>query len=133
MTARKTSRIIQVALLVAALFAANAILGYSLATESQRAMTEQIQDRMTDLACSAAALLDGDELAVISEADQGSPAYEKALRTLDAFHDNMSVSYIYCLRQVGPKDFEFTVDPADNLGNFGELTVYTEALGQAAA
>ena len=133
MTTRKTSRIIQVAILVALLFAANSVLGYLLVSESQRAMTEQIQGRMTDLACSAAALLDGDELAVISEADQGSPAFKKALRTLGAFQDNVSVSYIYCLRQVGPKDFEFTVDPVDNLGQFGELTVYTEALGQAAA
>ena len=134
MTTRKTSRkiqVIQVTILVALLLGANAFLGYSLVTESQRAMTEQIQGRMIDLACSAAALLDGDALANITEEDKGTPAYDDALDTLSAFQDNVSVSFIYCLRQVGPESFEYTIDPAEDAGEFGELATYTKAKSEA--
>lgn len=132
MTTRKTSRAIQVALIVALLFGANAYLGYALATESERAITEQIQGRMIDLASSAAALLDGDSLATFTENDIDTPAYRKALNTLHAFQDNVHVAFIYCVRQTGPDSFVLTVDPADDPGEFGEPITYTDALGQAA-
>jgi len=132
MKTRGSVRTIQIIVLVVVLLGANAFLGHSLATESKRALTEQIQSRMLDLACSAAALLDGDSLAKITAEDKGTPPYDQALNTLRAFQDNVDISYVYCVRQIGPESFVFTVDPADDPGEFGEQVVYTEALDRAA-
>ena len=80
---------VRIALLVALLVAANIFLGFTLARESQNALATQVQSRMTDLACTAAALLNGDELATLKAEDINTPAYQKALATLDAFDDNV--------------------------------------------
>ncbi len=132
MTERKTHRAVQIIALIAVLLAVNAFLGFSLAQESERAITDQIRARMTDLACSAAALLDGDVLATITPEDQGTPKYESAMKTLHAFSNNVDIAFIYCVRKVGDKEFEITIDPADEPAGFGELTTYTAALDTAA-
>ena len=128
----KSGKAIQVIVLVAILLGANAFLGYSLAQESERAMAEQAQGRMLDLASSAAALLDGDVLGAFTAEDQGSPEYQRAKDTLSAFQENTDVKFVYCMRKVGDQSFEFTIDPApDNPAAFGEAVNYTEALGKA--
>ena len=131
MAARKTSRVIQIIALVVVLVAANSFLGFSIAQEAKRAITDQIQGRMLDLASSAAALLDGDSLGKLKAEDAGTPEYERALDTLRAFQDNVDVSYVYGVRKVGDKKFVFTVDPADDPGEFGEEVACTDALERA--
>lgn len=134
MAKREIKNIVRIIVLVVILLAANAFLGYSLAKESEHALTEQIQARMLDVACSAAELLDGDSLETLKAEDAGTPAYEQAMSTLRAFQDNVNLSYIYCVREVGEKSFVFTVDPTvGDPADFGEPVEYTEALGSAAA
>ena len=111
----------------------NTGLGIMLAAHSERALTEQMQHRMMDIAASAAALLDGDALESITEADEMTPAYQQALSDLRLFQDNVELSYIYCVREVGDRQFEFTIDPTvADPAEFGESATYTEALGKAA-
>ena len=133
MEKRKARTTIYVIALVAVLVVANAFLGYSLAQESERAMTEQIQARMVDTARIAADLLDGDSLESLTAEDAGTPAYEQVMKTLSSFQEGAELSYVYCLRQVGDKSFEFTIDSSvDNPAEFGEPVVYTDALARAA-
>ncbi len=129
---QKPIRIFQVIVLVTVLVAANAFLGYSLAKEAQRAMTEQIQSRMLDLARSSAALLDGDRIETITAADMSIPAYKQAYKTLEAFQDNMDVTYIYLIRNNGGESYQYIVDPADDPAEYGEAPVYTKAMSDAA-
>ena len=131
MSTSRPSRTVQVILLVAVLLGANAFLGYSLAQEAERAMTDQIQARMMDLACSAAALLDGDSIETITAADKGIPAYKQAYDTLEKFQDNVDVTYIYLMRNNGNGTFGYIVDPSGDPADFGELSVNTEALRNA--
>ena len=132
MTRQSKTMNVRIALLVALLVAANIFLGFTLARESQNALATQVHSRMTDLACTAAALLNGDELATLKAEDINTPAYQKALATLDAFDDNVDVSYIYCVRERPDGTFEFTIDPTpDAPAYFGEDVVRTDALVEA--
>ena len=88
---------------------------------------------MLDIAHSAATLLNGDELAGLTAADEDTPAYQQAMGTLRAFQESVELSYIYCVRQAGDDEFEFTVDPTvDDPAAFGEPVEFTYALGKAA-
>ena len=95
MATRTTHRIIQVVVLVVLLLAANAFLGYSIAQESERAITDQIRSRMTDLACSAASLLDGDSVKEIDGAKLSNAAYAKAYGTLGTFQNNTDITFCF--------------------------------------
>ncbi len=110
------------------LLGVNAALGIALTRQSASAMRAQIEMRMLDVAKSAAALLDGDALARLSERDAGTPAYEQGLATLRAFQDEVELAFIYCVRDMGDGTFSFTLDPADDPGGFGEPVPCTDAL-----
>lgn len=127
---RRTGRSIQVAILVTVLLAANTFLGFSLAQESERALSEQIRSRMMDLACSAAAQLDGDSLGTISGPDANNPAYSQAMETLRAYQNNVDIAYVYFLRK-SESNYVYIVDPADNPADYGEAAVRTDALEHA--
>ncbi|MBO7674976.1 MAG: EAL domain-containing protein [Atopobiaceae bacterium] len=115
------------------LFLTSMVLAIAFSSWAERAITEQIKLRMLDTARSAATLLDGDELAGLTENDGDTPAYQKALGTLRAFQDSVELSYIYCMRQTGKESFEFTVDPTlEDPAAFGEPAVCTDALTTAA-
>ena len=72
----------------------NVIFGYVLSTVAAKAMRTQINERMLDISNTAAAMLNGDELARITADDYGSPEYENVMKTLTYFQDNIELEYI---------------------------------------
>ena len=110
----------------------NVVFGFVLSTVAARAMRTQINERMLDISNTAAAMLNGDELAKIDADDYGSPEYESVMKTLTYFQDNIELEYIYCIIQVSEKEFVFGVDPTiEDPGEFGAPIVYTDALYNA--
>ena len=110
----------------------NVIFGFVLSRVAINALRTQINERMLDISNTAAAMLNGDELARIQADDYGSPEYENVMKTLTYFQDNIELSYIYCIIQVSEKEFVFGVDPTiEDPGEFGSPIVYTDALYNA--
>ena len=70
--------------MVLLLFSASVFLVFTLANSSERALTEQLRARMSDIAASAASLLDGDEIGGLTADDTDKPEYQRALKTLSA-------------------------------------------------
>lgn len=110
----------------------NLTLGVFLIRLSQEALITQIEGRMLDVSNTAADMLDGDELKNLKKEDKGTKEYQKVIDTLSGFWSNIQLKYIYCIQQVGEKEFAFSVDPTTpDPGEFGEPVVYTDALYEA--
>ena len=110
----------------------NLIFGYVLIKVSSEAIRTQIDQRMQDISNTAAAMLNGDDLAKMTADDHDSPEYQRVMDTLTYFQDNIELEYIYCIKQVGEREFVFGVDPTvEDPGEFGAPIVYTEALYNA--
>ncbi|MBR3458969.1 MAG: hypothetical protein IKH16_12580, partial [Selenomonadaceae bacterium] len=121
-----------IALVLAILLAANALLGFVLTSQSQAAMKILIQNRMLDIANSAADLLDGDKLKALKAEDKGTENYQQINDALAVFQNNIDLEYIYCVQPKGEKEFVFSVDPTiEDPGEFGSPVVYTDALYRA--
>ena len=107
-------------------------LGFTLIRQSQKTMKTLIDQRMLDVANTAAAMMDGDALYRLRAEDKGSPDYEKALNTLATFRDNINLAYIYYVRAEGDDRFSFGIDSdLVSPGEFGSPVAYTDALYQA--
>ena len=107
----------------------NLAFGVILSKAALKAMRAQIDERMLDISNTAAAMINGDDLAKMTADDQGSPEYQRVMENLTYFQDNIELSYIYCIMQVGEREFVFGVDPTiENPGEFGSPIVYTDAL-----
>lgn len=107
-------------------------LGFLLTRQSNRALISQIQGRMLDIANTASDMVNGDELKRLEAEDRDTEEYQKVIRTLKCFMDHIDMEYIYCIRDMGNKQFVLTVDPTiEDPGEFGEPIVYTDALYQA--
>ena len=126
---RKTKYLILLSLfLLAVIFT----LGIVLTMKSSNAMKSLIHDRMLDISNTAAAMLDGDALESLTADDADTPEYQSALKTLTYFQDNIDLQYIYCIKDMGNKNFVFSIDPTvDDPGEFGEPIIYTDSLYQA--
>ncbi|RKM61893.1 sensor domain-containing diguanylate cyclase [Butyrivibrio sp. CB08] len=110
----------------------NLIFGYSLTRISANAMRTLIDGRMLDVSNTAAAMLNGDDLEALNKDDYDSPEYKRVMQTLTYFQDNIELEYIYCIKQVGEREFVFSVDPTvEDPGEFGTPIVYTDALYNA--
>ncbi|MBQ9480421.1 MAG: response regulator [Selenomonadaceae bacterium] len=121
-----------IAIVASFLLALNAVLGFVLTNQSKAAMKSLFQNRVLDIANTAAAMLNGDELKALRAEDKDTPAYRRINDTLTYFQDNIDLDYIYCIQAVGEKEFVFSVDPTvEDPGVFGEPIVYTEALYKA--
>ena len=121
-----------IALVLTVLVTTNALLGLVLTSQSQTAMKVLIQNRMLDIANTAADMLDGDKLKALKAEDKGTENYQKINDTLAFFQNNIDLSYIYCIQPKGGKEFVFSVDPTvEDPGEFGSPIVYTEALYRA--
>ncbi len=111
---------------------ANSILGVLLTRQSNAAIRSQMRARMLDISNTAAFMLDGDVLRDITPEDKGTADYESIMRILTGFQDNIELSYIYCIRDEGNKNFVFGLDPAvEDPAEFGSPIVYTDALYRA--
>lgn len=110
----------------------NASLSFFLTSQSNAALISQIRGRMLDLANTAADMINGDELKRLKAEDKDTEAYQKVVRTLTCFQENIELEYIYCIKDMGNKQFVFSVDPTlIDPGEFGDPIVYTDALYQA--
>ncbi len=110
----------------------NATLGIVLALQSSDALKSLIRDRMLDVSNTAADMIDGDILGTITAEDENTPEYRNIMRTLTYYQDNIELSYIYCIRDLGNKNFVITLDPTvSDPAEFGEPIVFTDALYEA--
>lgn len=111
----------------------NIIMGVALIVMSKKALRKQIEQRMLDIANTAAYQLDGDALRTMTADDKGKPDYEKNLDILHSFQKSIDLDYIYAIRDEQNGTFTFMIDPdPDRPGEFGQLIETTEALEQAA-
>lgn len=111
----------------------NILMGMTLMTMSKKTLREQINQRMLDVANTAAYQLDGDVLMTLKAEDEGTEGYQKALDTLRSFQDNIELDYIYGIRAEADGTFTFTIDPTvEDPGEFGSPIKTTEALKEAA-
>ena len=122
----------RVALMVALLVAVNLTVGFMLTAISTSSLATLIRMRMLDVANSAAAMIDGDALRSLTPADAGTEGYESIMGTLACFQDNVSLEYIYCIRDMGDGTFSFGLDPTvEDPAEFGSPVVSTDALVRA--
>ena len=116
----------------ALLLAANILLGLILVNRTSRTMRQMLEKNMLDITNTAAGLMDGDRLGALTEDDVGGDYFNAVIKTLSVFQDRVEIEYIYAVKQVGPEEFVFTVDPDPvDPGAFGEEVLFTYALGQA--
>ena len=109
------------------------IMGVLLLSMSKKALRQQIDQRMLDVANTAAYQLDGDEIEKFTADDVGSESYEKALNILRSFQNNIRLDYIYCVKAETTGSFTFILDPdPENPGAFGSPVFTTEAMRNAA-
>ena len=106
---RRSKRNIIIALIL--LLLTNTFMGITLMTMSKNALRKQIEQRMLDVANTAAYQLDGDDLKGLTADDIGSEKYERAMKTLLSFQINIQLDYIYAIRDEGNDLFTFTIDP----------------------
>lgn len=110
----------------------NTILGVLLTQQANASISSSMHARMLDIANTAADMLDGDVLQNITPEDKGSDEYESIMAVLSGFQDNIELSYIYCIRDEGNKNFSFGLDPSPvDPAEFGSPVVYTDALYRA--
>lgn len=107
----------------------NGILGIFVYHRSEDALFAQIQSNAKNIAQCAAANVSADKLVEITIGDEETEAYEIVLQELAFFRDNAELEYIYTLRQVGTKQFEFVVDSdLEAPASIGDECEFTEAL-----
>ena len=115
------------------LLAVNIILSLVTIRESEAMMQTMINKNMLDISNTAAAMLDGDVMAALTEDDVGGPVFRDIISKLSVFQNSVDIEFIYAVRQVGEDTFVFTVDPDPvDPGAFGEEVVVTDALRHAA-
>lgn len=130
---KRTSLTTQYVLAIGALLLfTNIVLGVVLLHKSTSAIRALIRKNMLDISNTAAGLLDGDALGALTEEDVGKDAFNDVYAKLAVFQKNIDIEYIYAVRQTGPDEFCFTVDPDPvEPGAFGELVLVTDALREA--
>ncbi len=108
-------------------------LGIVMMSMSKKELREQIEERMLDVANTAAFQLNGDELKNLTAGDVGTEPYNRALETLRSFQNNIRLDYIYAIQEEEDGSFSFTIDPEqDDPGQFGDAIETTDALKKAA-
>ena len=114
------------------LLIAEAVIGGSLLIQSKRTMRTAIEDRMLDLANSAAVMVDPDALRRYQADPSDAESYSRVMQELAAFRDHSQIEYIYTVRHVSGDRYEFIIDSDPNApGELGEEVKYTEALALA--
>lgn len=108
----------------------NGLLGFSIYNRSENSLFIQIQSNAKNIAQCAAANVSGDILKEIQIGEEDTEDYATIIEELAFFRDNAELEYIYTLRQVGEKEFEFVVDSdLEDPAEIGEECEFTEALG----
>ena len=127
------SRRKNVVLALVLLLFTNIIMGLILLIQSKSGMRQLINERMMDVAKTAAAMLNGDELKKITTDSQDTPEYKNGYKILKPYQDNIELKYIYAVVEMPDGNFTFAIDPADDEpGSYGELIEKTDGLLKAA-
>lgn len=84
-------------------------VGFFLVKQSRDTMREFINERMLGVSQTAAALLDGDELAALTEED--TEIHDRIIDLLNHFSETLNFEYIYVVRPDGNGGSVFIVDP----------------------
>ena len=114
------------------LITANVFLGIVLVRQSNSALKTHLDDRLLDIAKTAADMIDGDEYEAISGRDENDESYMRIYSTLKYFQDNIELEFIYGVRKLEDNTYIFTVDPAEeDASEYGELVHVTRALETA--
>ncbi|MBQ3281239.1 MAG: diguanylate cyclase [Eubacterium sp.] len=129
----KSSFTTQYIILFGAVFLlANIVLGIVLHEQSTQMVQTLIRKSMLNVSNTAADLIDGDAIGALTKEDVGSEPYNIIYDDLTVFQNNTDIEFIYAVRQVGPDEFVFTVDPDPvDPGEFGEEVLVTDALRKA--
>ena len=117
------------------LFLVDALLGSVLAIRTVDRMKRVIQGKILEIAYSAANLLNGDHIELLTYEDEENKTelFMESYNILKAFKtssidDNAGLAYIYCVVERDGK-YVFSVDPSDDPGAFlEEETITTPAL-----
>ena len=132
MIKKMSLRVRAVLLVTVLLLTTNIALGAVMQSRAKEAVKTQIDKRMLDIVNTAASMLDGDALQKLTPDDAGTPEYQTVMDTLRCFQNNIELSYIYCIRDLGNKQFVFGLDPSEKEpGEYGEPITYTKALHRA--
>ena len=108
----------------------NGLLGIFIYNRSESALFTQIQNNAKNIAQCAAANVSGNILKRIDIGEEDTKDYAMIIEELAFFRDNAELEYIYTLRQVGERQFEFVVDSdPEEPAEIGEECEFTEALG----
>ena len=107
----------------------NLALGIVLTKQAHQSTKIQINERMLDVANTAADMLEGDALEGLTEADIGTQKYQTAYDTLSCFLENIGLYAIYYVMDKGDGTFVFGIDPDPvKPAEFGSPCVCTDAL-----
>ncbi|MBP5209997.1 MAG: diguanylate cyclase [Clostridia bacterium] len=119
-----------VIIVCALLLALSVAAGVVLMRQSGMAMKSMIRKHMLSVADTAAALVDEEELATLTEADVGGEKYRRICETLLTIKNSQKdedIKYIYLIKREGDH-YVFTVDPDPvSPADFGQEVVYTPA------
>ncbi len=119
-------------LLAILLLAGNAILGFFAYSRSKESLFIQIQSNAKNIAQCAAMNVTGEYLQAIEVGDEETDEYAAVIEELALFRDNADIEYIYTLREVGEKMYEFVVDSdTEEPAAIGDECDYTVACGNA--
>ena len=111
----------------------NAIMALALESLAKKQLRTQVDQRMLDIANTAAYQLNGDEIRGMTAADVGTPEYERALGVLRSFQENIGLDYIYSIQDNKDGTFSYAIDPYTvNPAEFGETIQTTPELVTAA-
>ena len=114
------------------LVSANLLLGTAISIQSRMAVRSQVEQRMLDIANTAADALDSDVVARLQPSDLDTQKYQDALDVLRMFQENIGLSYIYCVRKEAEDSYIFTIDPdTADPAEFGEHIAVTAGLRTA--
>ncbi|MBR4627878.1 MAG: diguanylate cyclase [Ruminococcus sp.] len=118
---------------LALLLITHILMGVTLVTMSKKTLRDQIEQRMLDVANTAAAQIDGDVAERLTADDKDTEDYQKILTILRSFQDNIDLDYIYGINPEEDGTFTFAIDPdREDPAEFGERIEATEALKKAA-
>lgn len=115
------------------------VLGTFLAVRSTHKMKTIIQNKILEISITAAELIDGDDIELLTYGDnqEGGTHYAEYKRCYDilaafktsSIDNNAELAYIYCLVKKGEEGIVFSVDPSDEPGIFlEEEPVKTKAM-----
>ena len=111
---------------------AHIVMSVAIIDMAKKALREQVEQRMLDVANTAAHMINGDELKKLKAEHKGSPEYQKVYDTLRSFQDSIQLDYIYGIQQLDDGSFAFTIDPEPvDPGEWGEEIDTTDALVNA--